>query len=237
MTDLSAFHNDPELKAFVLNQLALHREADKLIKGDYWKNGKGCSIGCTLEAIRLRNGKFENGIDHHSHQLLEDETGVPLILWRLNDQFFEALPDSESQAWPERFTSAIYPGTDLTMIWPRFAHWLLTEEVPPRTKNSRCLASLAEVGALYREWIDGVMPSAERWLIVEKTTYAAAEAAAFYAVAATVYAAVYAANANAAAAANAAVYAAKAAAAGGVVVASYRRQSDKLIELLAAAKT
>jgi hypothetical protein len=242
MTDLRAFHNDPELKAFVLNQLALHREADKLVKGDYWKNGKGCAIGCTLEAVRLYNGKF-GIINHESHALYESELGIPRNIARLEDQFFEALPNGDSQAWPERFTSAIHPGADLTMIWPRFAHWLLTEEVPPRTKNPRSLASLAEVGALYRERIDGASPSAERWLIVEKTTYAAT--AAVYAAYAAVYAAKAARDAAAtvytAYAAYAAVYAAKAAAAADDAAdartASYRRQSDKLIELLAAAKT
>ena len=204
-----AYLNDPSLKTFVLDQLAMHREADKLIKGTYWDNGKGCAVGCTIEAVRLHNGNAKKKLDHTSHELYETELGIPSILARLEDKFFEALPNGESQAWPERFMTAIMPGADLAMIWPQFAFWLLTEEVPPRTKDKRSLASLAEVGALYREWIDGAKPGTERWLIAIKAAYAAA------------------ANAAADAAAANAAYAR---------IASYRRQSDKLIELLQAAK-
>ena len=134
-----AFHSDPTLKSFVLAELQQHRADDKLVKGDYWGKGKGCAVGCTLEAVRLRRG--ESSINHASHALYETELGIPSVLARLEDRFFEALPNGDSQAWPERFTSAIRPGADLAMVWPRFADWLLTEEVPQFTKNKRSLAS------------------------------------------------------------------------------------------------
>jgi hypothetical protein len=278
-----AYHSDPELKTFVLNQIIAHREADKLVKGRYWHDGKGCAVGCTLEAVRLHNGNATKKINHESHSLYETELGIPRILARLEDRFFESLPNTESQAWPERFTSAIRPGADLAMVWPRFAFWLLTEECPQHTKNTRSLASLAEVGALYREWLEaGAKPSTSRWLSARRnaapaagaaddayadaaaaaaaagaTAAAAAAAAAAgataaayadayaaaYAAGATAaayadaYAAAYAAGATAAAYADADAYAAAAAAgaAAAALIACYRRQSDKLIELLRAA--
>jgi hypothetical protein len=242
-----AFHSNPTLKAFVLAQLAEHREADKLIKGKYWENGKGCAVGCTLEAVRLYNGKFKTGIDYASHALYESELGIPRILARLEDRIFEKLPNGDSQAWPERFTNAIRPGADLTMVWPQLAYWLLTDEVPPHTKNSRSLASLAEVGALYREWIDGTKPTKERWLNARDAASAAsadadadsadaaADAAADASAAAAAAAAASAASADADAAADASASASASADAASASADAYRRQSDKLIELLEAA--
>ena len=32
-----AYHNDPKLKESVLAEMAGHREADRLVKGAYWK--------------------------------------------------------------------------------------------------------------------------------------------------------------------------------------------------------
>ncbi len=244
-----AFHESQELKDFVLNQLAIHREADKLVKGDYWNDGKGCAVGCTLEAVRLHNGKFSDGINHRSHALYESELGIPIIIAKLEDRFFESLPNGESQNWPERFTNTIAPGSNLAMVWPKFAYWLLTEEVPLHIKNEKAKVVLAEVAALYKEWIDGTKPIAERWLNARKKAHAAYAAYAAAAAAADAAAAAYAAAAAAAAADAAAAYAAAAYAdatatdaaayaayadATAARIASYRRQADKLIEILKA---
>ena len=168
-----AFHNDPSLKHFVLAQLTAHREADKLIHGVYWNNGKGCAVGCTLEAVRLHANQPE--INHKDHETYETALGIPQILARLEDRIFEGINNGDAQHWPERFTRAIAPGADLSTVWPRFAHWLLTDEVPRHTKNKLSLASLAEVGALYREWIDGTKPTSQRWQKARITADAAVE--------------------------------------------------------------
>jgi hypothetical protein len=196
-----AYHNDPAIKTDILAQLARHRAADELIKGTYWEHGKGCAVGCIIYS--------------GYHAEYETRFGIPQILARLEDRFFEGLPNGSAKEWPERFMGAIRPGADLTMVWPRFALWLLTEEVPRHTKRPKSLAALAEVAALYREWTEGAKPSAQRWLSARKTADAAAYAAAAAAYAA--YAAYAAADADAEAR-----------------QASYKRQSDKLIELLEA---
>ena len=240
-TPMLAFHNDPELKTFVLNQLAFHREADKLIKGTYWEAGRGCAVGCTLEAVRLHNGNANKNIAHSNHALYETELSIPIILARLEDRIFEALNNGNSQTWPERFTSAIKPGSDLALVWPRYAHWLLTEEVPQFIKRKQYLASLAEVGALYKEWMTGTKPTTERWMKARRNAAHAAYADAYAYAAAAAADAAYAA-AYAAAAADAAADAAYAAAAAADAYAAaaarqqcWIRQSNKLIELLEAA--
>jgi len=45
---LIAYHGDPEVKAAILAQLKRHRAADEIVKGQYWCDGKGCAVGCTI---------------------------------------------------------------------------------------------------------------------------------------------------------------------------------------------
>ena len=231
---MQAFHNDATIKSAIMAGLAVHRAADELVQGSYWENGKGCAVGCTLETIRVMKGA--KTIDHFSHKLAETETGIPQILWRLEDCIFEGLPNAAAKGWPEQFTDAIRPGADLAMIWPRFALWLLTEELPQFTRRAASTAALAEVAVLYREWCEsGKNPNCERWIGVRKNAayayaYAsAASASAAYASAAYAYAA------SAAAAAYAADADAAADAAADARYSAYGRQAAKLIELLKAA--
>jgi len=203
MTMLTAFHHDPSLKDFVLHQLVQHRETDKLVQGRYWQDGKGCAVGCTLEAVRLRN--HAPSIDHEAHNLYESELGVPRALARLEDRIFEGLPNAAAQLWPERFITAIAPGADLAMVVPRFLFWLLDDELPQHVKDKypKTKAALADVTALYREWIDtDRKPDRDRWVKARAALDDAADADAAYAYAA------YAADAYAAYAADAAADAA-----------------------------
>jgi hypothetical protein len=252
-----AFHGDPSLKAFVLAQLAAHRKADRLVKGVYWDGGRGCAVGCTLEAVRLRLGM--ETIEHSSHALYEETLGIPVTLANLEDRIFERLPKGRSQQWPERFVSAIRPGADLEMVWPQLALWMLETELPRHLRgHNEVLSSIKGVATLYREWLAGNKPDKARWRnagvaaaahaatdAADYATAAAAHAAntehiapAAYAAAAAVSAA-HAAN-TAHIAPDAAAYAAAAAAAAAhsgsaALVAAYRRMADKLIELLEAA--
>jgi hypothetical protein len=250
---LQAYLGDESLKAFVLDQLAKHREADKLVKGQYWDKGKGCAVGCTLEAVRLRSGA--ETIKHNSHMLYQKYLGIPVILARLEDGFFENLPNGKAQAWPERFASVIRVGADLESVWPKFAQWLLTDEANGVKRLAKTDLSRAAIQGVSDAYARGEADRAE-WQRLRSTADAAAYAAydaaadaAYDAAAAAAYAAYNAAAANAAAAAaaaDAAYDAAAAAAADAAYDAAYdaaadARQehyigmSDKLIELLEAA--
>ena len=170
---MRAFHSDPAIKFQIMAGLAAHRATDEIVQGVYWENGKGCAVGCTLEAIRRMKG-YED-IDHCSHEVAENETGIPQVLWYLDDCIFEELPNAAAKDWPEQFIEAIRPGADLSMIWPRFALWLLAEELPQFTGFQ---ASLTEVAALYREWCEsGKNPDPERWDKAKKEHPVAAYAA------------------------------------------------------------
>ena len=109
-----AFHGKKEEKTRILKQLRAHAKADEIIKGYYWKNGKGCAVGCTIHS--------------GEHSEYETRFGIPQMLARLEDRIFEGLPDSEAQKWPIQFMTAVTPGADLSRVGWQFLHWLLTDE-------------------------------------------------------------------------------------------------------------
>src|SRR5947207_14484647 len=110
---MKAFHGDPKIKAQYIRRVRLHRESDKLVKGKYRQNGKGCAVGCTVHS--------------GDHSAYERELGIPRIIARLEDGIFEGLPNGRAQAWPELFLDSIPVGSDLSLIWPKFAVWLLVD--------------------------------------------------------------------------------------------------------------
>jgi hypothetical protein len=43
-----SFHSDPSIKSNYITRVAGHADADEIVKGRYWENGKGCAVGCTI---------------------------------------------------------------------------------------------------------------------------------------------------------------------------------------------
>jgi hypothetical protein len=110
-----AYHNDPALKKAVLAQMAAHAAADELIKGEFWEGGHGCAVGC---------------LTHNSsggHEEYPARWGIPTALAYLEDGLFEELPLTTAKRWPVRFLNAIPVGTDLSLVWTRFALEILTD--------------------------------------------------------------------------------------------------------------
>ena len=241
-----AFTETEVSKDQLIASLTAHAEADRFIKGTYWQNGKGCAVGCSLRDFRPK----ETG----NHGLYEPLFGIPRILARLEDGIFENLPDNLSKKWPLRFANAVKPGSDLSMVWPKFMLWLLRDHLPKfAAKDERALKAVNTVGDLYEAWVGGNKPSAKDFEAAADAAYAAYAAAAYAADAAyaDAYAAADAAGAAADAAdaadayADAAGAAADAADAAGAAAdaasrtkvrsAFYVIMSDKLIELIEAA--
>jgi hypothetical protein len=205
-----AYHNDPTIKAKLLADLQAHADADRLVKGQYWENGKGCAVGCTLQSFGA-----DNTSDHAEYERL---LGIPQILARLEDVIFEGLPNVAARRWPMRFSAAIIPGVDLSRVGWQFLYWLLTDELP-KTDDERVNAAIAQCAAVLLPLTRG--EPVDR----EAASAAAADAAASAAFASS--------------AAYAARFAASAAGVTGFApqfAASYQRMADKLIELLEEAK-
>ena len=131
-----AYHNDPAIKAKLLADLQAHADADRLVKGQYWENGKGCAVGCTLHSLGAA-GRASN------HAQYETCLGIPQMLAQLEDRIFEGLPTADAMRWPMRFSAAITPGADLSLVGWKFLHWLLTQGLP-RVKDSAVKAAIAQ---------------------------------------------------------------------------------------------
>ena len=200
MTPLLAFHADPAIQKKYLARVDAHRAADEIIQGEGWSGSRGCAVGCTLDA--------------YDHGRYPTELGIPETLAHLEDAIHEGLPLADALDWPGRFLRAPRLGADLSLVWPRYAVWLLTEEAPS--------PSGALVAALHKRRIDGAEPAIREW-----TEAARAARAAWWAGSAGSAAAAWEARAAEAAAAARAAEAAGAA--------CYRRQADMLLTLLACA--
>jgi hypothetical protein len=225
---LLAYHNDPKIKTKYLSRVKRHEKADAVIKGQYWQNGRGCAVGCTI-----------HGSDHMKY---ETELGIPVMLARLEDRIFEGLPLEKAKIWPAQFLTAVSVGADLSLVGWKFLHWLLTEQIKVegegkifddvRAAVKQCadvLVPLKEGGEVDKDAAARAADAARAAADAACATDAAARAANAAADAAD--AAVYAADAAyAARAAHAAVYAAYAARA--AHAAAWRQMADKLIKLI-----
>ena len=109
--EMKAFHNDKKVKEKYLARVIAHQNADNLIRGRGWQNGKGCAVGCTLEA--------------YNHARYEAELGIPEWLARVEDSLFEGMSEAKSHTWPEKFLEAIPIGADLEPVKVQFIVMLL----------------------------------------------------------------------------------------------------------------
>jgi hypothetical protein len=171
----------------MLAEVDQHIAADAVIQGDYWKNGRGCSIGCLAHS--------------DDATVLQERFGIPLALVRICEDIFEALPADDAKVFFAEIPRAIgRDGKDLSRV-----HWqFLAAEL-------RALPTVpAEIQAVIDPVIAGMdmLASGQPW---DKDTAARAAA---YAANTAARAAAYAANTAARAAAyaaNAAAYVARAA--------------------------
>ena len=111
---MEAFHNDSLIKEKYITRLQAHYQADEIIKGQYWKNGKGCAVGCTIHSS--------------NHEEYESKLGIPKDIAHLQDLIFEGLPNKLAKQFPLEFLSSINVGADLKNVKNLFTIWLLTDQ-------------------------------------------------------------------------------------------------------------
>jgi hypothetical protein len=135
---MKSFHNDPKIKEKYLARVKRHREADNLIRGIGWFDGRGCAVGCTLES--------------YDHSRYEVELGIPEWLARAEDVLFEGIPKEDAMEWPERFLKAIPIGVDLEQVKAPFLIFMLESnlEAFDHCEFPECKKAVDDVIALYR---------------------------------------------------------------------------------------
>jgi hypothetical protein len=223
MKPMIAYHGKPAIKAKYVKRMKAHIAADELIhgategkiKGDGFK---GCAVTCCFEK--------------YQHSLAPVEIGYPEQLSQLHDAIFEGLKAPADQKFALEFLSVVKEGADLSLVWSRFAIWLLADEKhgTRRFCDERGKAATDAVAALHQQRIDGSEPSAAAWAAASAAARDAASAAAWDAAWDAAWAAAWAAASAAASAA------ARDAAWDAAWDAHYVVMAAKLIELLRSAK-
>lgn len=153
------FTYTPVSKAQLLAVLDRHAAADSFTRNTYWLNGKGCAVGCSLQSFT------ERVADHSEYERL---FGIPLELAQVQDAIFEGLPEKDAKAWPVRFVEAIPEGKDLSLVWPRFVFWLLTNHkhglyTTTDTTNTVLKQDIALVANLFQRLTCGATIPLAEW--------------------------------------------------------------------------
>lgn len=227
---MEAYLNDKNLKGKFINEIKKHMAADAIIKGSYGEEEdggwRGCAVGCSLKSLNTINKKDDST---EAHNRYESELGIPEELAWLEDRIFEGLPIEDAKKWPLQFAMAIEEGRDLSKIATQFKLWLFDEEndvyknaFPDGKKAIKLVVKVlkeflntgiwpesAANAARFAAW--GAAWGAESAASAVESAESAARSAAWGA-------------ASAASAARSAANAARSAA--------YKKQADKLLELL-----
>ena len=214
MTDLMLTKNTDKLR----QEVAAHVAADSIVQGTYWdrKNNKGCFIGCLAKS--------------NDPAINETAYGLPVMVQRIAENIFEALPADEAKAFFAALPDAVScDGKDLSKVGWQF----LAAELRSLPEQHE------EVQAVINPVIAGMdlLASGQVWSADAAWAAAAARANAARAATDAAAAAWAAAAAAAAAAARAAAWAAAHAAAAHAAarVAARLRQRDLLLQLISEA--
>jgi hypothetical protein len=147
----SAYDNNPEIAAQIRAQVQHHYDADEIIHGKYWEDGKGCAVGCIVHSS-----------DHSKFDEIFGEGGEACAY--LLDALFESIPNGTAKELPRRFSLAVKSGADMRMVVPQWIYWTLTENVKP-TAYPQFQPFIDAVTAMYKEWgRTGVRPHYHAYL-------------------------------------------------------------------------
>lgn len=161
-----AYHNEPALKERTVAEMKLHREADQIVQGTYWSDGRGCAVGCLT--------KDPTG----GHEKYPTLWGIPEQLAYLEDTLFESLSVEASKDWPVRFLEAIPVGADLSRAWDKWQAWCLRDLLSIAGESALVVEIMA---VLFERASVGDEPSDAEWNKAARAAWAARAARAAWA--------------------------------------------------------
>jgi len=146
----------PELREKMILIADEHARKDAYSRGRYQPfDGKpGCSIGCAIMTA-MELGVLPRKTNYDDHTAVSQMYGLPPQIPYIIDRLFECLPRELSQQWTPRWMRACRDGADYSLVWARFALWLLRDL--PRGEHSN--AAVDSVIGLYERWLAGNKPS------------------------------------------------------------------------------
>lgn len=118
MTENLTYYGDPALKAALIADMKAHQEADRLEQRNWFSDGRGCAIGCTVATWTAADEGVSLGdLDDIGGVLIYERwsriTGLPQWLAALDDLIFEGLDIDDARKWPVALLQAVPVGVDL----------------------------------------------------------------------------------------------------------------------------
>ena len=166
---MKAFLDSPEIQQKYITRLQQHYDADEIIHGTYWENGKGCAVGCVLHSS--------------NHKQAENELGIPEWIMHLMDTIFEGMPNKNSKEFPLKLFRSIPRGFD---NWQHIYHQLcvfMLEKVCKNIDNKIVVKAICDIITLHKtESKDRSAWSAARsaaWSAARSAAWSAAESTAW----------------------------------------------------------
>ncbi len=108
---MNAYFGQQHIKEKYIKRMEDHIAADELIRGVGFQDGKGCAVGCILNAF--------------NHKAFEDELGIPEWLARILDTLHENTSDTIWPTFSLRFLQAVQPGMELEQVKAPFLLFVL----------------------------------------------------------------------------------------------------------------
>ena len=163
-----AWYGEQRLKDAALARLAEHRRLDQLTQGTYFKDGRGCHLGCLTHA------------NEGSHSATERLFAIPERIAYWLEAVFEGLSSDQCAAWVIESTAAIPVGADLSLCHHHLAHWLLGTDSPSAAGNEHELVreAVVRVRDLHRRAAAGELIDDEQWPAARSAAESAARPAA-----------------------------------------------------------
>ncbi|MGD9649125.1 MAG: hypothetical protein AB7U73_25665 [Pirellulales bacterium] len=160
-----AWHNEPSLKAAVLDRAREHRRLDQIAQKLYWDGSRGCWLGCVTHDAKT------------PHESAERLFGIEQRIGYLVESVFEGLPKDRCAAWVLESIEALPVGADLSQCHHHFCVWLLSGESGLLTFTDSNRAAIETVRRLHQRAIAGDTPAASEWSAAESAAWSAAESA------------------------------------------------------------
>ena len=152
---MKAFLGQKSTKQFYVDRIKRHRSKESLLQSfEYWADGKGCALGCTLEQ--------GEGV----HEAYPEKLGLPVWLAYLEEHIFEALPEADAKEWPLQFLEAIPVGASIPdSLRDRFqVFWLERQKTQiDRAKYDQVATAVDGVISLLVQAIESYEPESAAW--------------------------------------------------------------------------
>ena len=162
---MRAFYGDEGLRQQIIGEMKAHIAADELVQYyGYWRDGKGCMLGCLT------------GLNEGTHEAFESRANIPLSLGWVFDSMFQGLPKEDARAFPMQVLESIQAGADLAHVATRFVMFVLGDV--KRYADDAGKVAIDTCVALYCRRLNNDEPSKGEWFTAESAARSAAWSAA-----------------------------------------------------------